>query len=226
LILALMVVVSLIAALLIISPVKSLAKEARQVAEWVKGEPSAGGGLIVVKEVYQFRASVLEMARRLGKRSDYLKAFSSGGSHEFKNSLASIKGALEILFERDQEMEPQLRRRFESNVQKDLERLEGLVGRLLALARTEAHEPTGQEQVEGRELILGLAKWFGEKYPGFKVEVVKSARFGWLSSAEDLETILVNLWENSLENGASHVEVATWSAGERGVLEVRDNGRG
>ncbi|MDR1608377.1 MAG: HAMP domain-containing histidine kinase [Deltaproteobacteria bacterium] len=226
LVLGLMVMVSLIAALLIISPVKTLAKEARLVADGLKSQPAPESGLIMVKEIFELRASVLEMARRLGKRSDYLKAFSSGVSHEFKTPLSSIKGALEILFDDSQEMEPEVRRRFEGNVQKDLERLEGLAKRLLALARAEAQEPTGQERVEAGALVLALARRFQDKYPDFLV-TSQGAGEVWLAmTAEDLETILVNLWENSRENGATLVEVAVLAKGDRGIVEVRDNGRG
>jgi hypothetical protein len=47
--------------------------------------------MILKLEIFESRPSVLEMARRLGKRSDYLKAFSSGVFHESKTSLSSIK---------------------------------------------------------------------------------------------------------------------------------------
>jgi signal transduction histidine kinase len=227
LILTLMVVVSLIAALLIMSPLKTLAREARLAAEGQPVEPGAGeAGLLTAREIADLRASVLDMSRRLRKRSDYLQAFSSGVSHEFKTPLASIKGAMELLGEHGQAMKPEVRARFESNIRQDLERLESLTARLLALARAEAHEPTGQERVEAGELVGELATNFRRRRPELTLETqVKGPVWLALESA-DLETILVNLWENSRENGATRVETQVWAEGDWGVVEVRDNGRG
>jgi signal transduction histidine kinase len=41
-----------------------------------------------------------------------------------------------------------------------------------------------------------------------------------------VETVLVNLWENSRENGATEIEILVRSAENQAQLEVRDNGRG
>jgi signal transduction histidine kinase len=229
-VLILMVIVSLISALMIISPIKRLAKDSRLVAEGLAGDlENRTGGFLVVREVDDLRASVIDMAGRLKKRSDYLKAFSSGVSHEFKTPLASIKGTMEIINDHSHDMSPEVKEKFENNIRLDLERLEILTGRLLALARAEAYDPTGEEKTEATLAAKNLALRFLERYPQMKADIKVSPDDLKLWLALDgtvLETVLLNLWENSRENEADRIEVTLKAEGGLGRIEVRDNGRG
>jgi signal transduction histidine kinase len=224
-----MVIISLSASLLIISPVKKLAQEARQVAEDPNQavKQKAKGDLIVVREVAELRASVSEMADRLRRRSDYLKAFASGVSHEFKTPLAAIKGTMEIIGDHGQNMEPATFGKFADNIRLDLERLERLVSRLLALARAEALTPSGDEKTEVTELVKILSEHLESLHPGFRVKLKPLNPNLVLAIDRDvLETVLVNLLDNSRENGATEATV-TWSfKGDKGYIQVEDNGPG
>jgi K+-sensing histidine kinase KdpD len=223
-----MVIVSLIASILIISPIKRLAKDASKVAEGVESDlDKKSGGLVVVREVNDLRASVLDMAEKIKRRSDYLKAFSSGVSHEFKTPLASIKGALEIISEHGDDMTTDVREKFENNIRLDLERLEVLTSRLLAMARAEAYDPTGEERIEAGEAVKILAQRFNERDPKVRAEVDCEDQKMFLAiDGTVLETVLINLWENSRENGAFLIKVRLWSEDGFGNIRVEDNGRG
>ncbi|MDR3135474.1 MAG: HAMP domain-containing histidine kinase [Deltaproteobacteria bacterium] len=228
-VLSLMVVISLGSSLLIISPVKRLAREARLVAE----DPSQAvrqkgkGDLFVVMEVAELRASVSDMADRLRRRSDYLKAFAAGVSHEFKTPLAAIKGAMELIGEHGQDMAPETFGKFAGNVSQDLERLERLVSRLLALARAEALSPTGDERTEASALVEGLSRRLGTLHQGLAINIAPGPKSLDLAIDRDvLETVLVNLFDNSRENGASQILVALSVEGDRGLIRVEDNGPG
>ncbi|MDR1051428.1 MAG: HAMP domain-containing histidine kinase [Deltaproteobacteria bacterium] len=231
-VLALMVVISLASTFLIISPVKKLAAEAARVAE----DPgralsrTAEGDLVVVREVADLRASVSEMAERLGRRSDYLKAFASGVSHEFKTPLASIKGAMELLGEHGRDMAPEVFQKFAGNMGLDLDRLERLVARLLALARAEALSPTGAEKCRAADLAGALAARVMSAHPGFEVAVEGPGAGGDpLELAIDrdvLETVLVNLLDNSRENGAGRAVVSLGRTADQGSITVSDDGPG
>ncbi|MDR2386739.1 MAG: HAMP domain-containing histidine kinase [Deltaproteobacteria bacterium] len=228
-ILALMVVISLSASLLIIGPVKKLAREARLAAEdsGQTVKPKAKGDFFVVKEVAELRANVSDMTERLARRSDYLKAFAAGVSHEFKTPLAAIKGAMELIGEHGPSMDPGTFGKFAENIGLDLERLERLVGRLLALARAEALSPTGEEKTEAGQLVLALAERLGTIYPDFRVRLVGTMDRLWLSIDRDvLETVLVNLFDNARENGAREAQVSFSLQGEMGAIKVQDDGPG
>ncbi|MDR1309905.1 MAG: HAMP domain-containing histidine kinase [Deltaproteobacteria bacterium] len=229
LILALMVFVSLLASLLIIGPVKRLAREAGLAAD----DPGQAvgqrgkGDLVVVREVAELRASVSDMAERLTRRSDYLKAFASGVSHEFKTPLAAIKGAMELIGEHGQDMAPVTFQKFADNIRQDLDRLERLVGRLLALARAEAIRPTGGERTEARGLVLALSGRLSSLHPGFSVRLLPGPDSLDLAIDRDvLETVLLNLLDNSRENGANEAEITLSSEDGLGLLTVRDDGPG
>ncbi|MDR0622745.1 MAG: HAMP domain-containing histidine kinase [Deltaproteobacteria bacterium] len=228
-VLALMVVISLSASLLIIGPVKKLAREARIAAE--EGGRSvrrkAKGDLFVVREVAELRADVSDMAERLSRRSDYLKAFAAGVSHEFKTPLAAIKGAMEIIGEHGRDMDPATFGKFADNVRLDLERLERLVARLLALARAEALSPKGDETTEAAGLLAGLSERLGALHPGFTVKVGPGPESLWLAMDRDvLETVLVNLLDNARENGATSATLTLSATDGKGAVRVEDDGPG
>jgi signal transduction histidine kinase len=229
LVLALMVCISLLSSLLIISPVKRLARDARLVAE----DPSmvilpkkAQWDLVVVKEVAELRSSVSFMSERLSRRSDYLKAFAAGVSHEFKTPLTSIKGAMELLGEHGRSMDPSVFFKFANNIRSDLERLERLVGRLLALAKAEAIKPTGSEKTDAAQLIENLALKLSETYQDFSVQLNPLSSLEVAIDRDVLETVLLNLFDNSRESGATLVKVTLQKSGELATIEVEDNGPG
>ncbi|MDR1546394.1 MAG: HAMP domain-containing histidine kinase [Deltaproteobacteria bacterium] len=228
-VLALMVLVSLTASLLIIAPVKRLAREARRVADDQAPDLSrkSAGALVVVREVAELNESVAAMSERLKRRSDYLKIFASGVSHEVKTPLTAIKGALELLGEHGQDMDGGVFRKFQNNIRLDLERLERLVGRLLALARAEAVSPTGDEKTDASELAAELAERTMAAHPGFRVSLApQPPRLEAAVAREVLETVLVNLFDNSRENGAGQIRLTLTRSGDWAHILVEDDGPG
>ncbi|MDR0355112.1 MAG: HAMP domain-containing histidine kinase [Deltaproteobacteria bacterium] len=229
LVLILLVMISLTASLLIISPVKRLAREAAKLAEEPHQPPSRQGlrDLTMVREVAELRDSVLDMAERLQRRSEYLKTYASGVSHEFKTPLTAIKGAMELLGEHGQDMDPTVFRKFGANISQDLDRLERLVARLLALAKAEALNPTGAEKCEAVALIRSLAEHGREIHPDFEIVLTPGIESLELAIDGDvLETVLINLFDNSRENGATQVMASLSVDGDEGRILVEDDGPG
>lgn len=198
--LGLVAVVIIIVSLMIINPVKRLAKEANAVAEGRRRSLGRQTSPLVVRELTDLRLVVAEMAERLRHRSDYLKAFASGVSHEFKTPLAAIKGAMELLGEHGPNMPPETRARFENNILADLDRLERLVTQLLTLARAEAQAEDApllaqESQTEAAGLIQRLQTHY--QATGYTV-AAEGLRPLKLAISEDvLETVLRNLLDNS-----------------------------
>ncbi|MDR1313203.1 MAG: sensor histidine kinase [Deltaproteobacteria bacterium] len=154
---ALLVALSLAASFRIISPLKSLAARARRVAEGSSPEfRERRPGLTEPRELALLEESVGLMAEKLRRRSDYLKAFARGVSHEFKSPLSSIKGAMELLHEDSGGMPLEVRERFRLNILSDLSRLESLASKLLALARAEAAGPAPDAKADAAEIARGL----------------------------------------------------------------------
>ncbi|MDR1658425.1 MAG: HAMP domain-containing histidine kinase [Deltaproteobacteria bacterium] len=229
LILTLMIFMSLISSVLIVGPVKRLAGEAALVADdpdllpdkKVKEQP------LTVREVAELRANVLAMAERLRRRSDYLKAFAGGVSHEFKTPLSAIKGAMELLGEHGRDMTQEDFARFSSNISGDLERLERLVGRLLALAKAEAKSSTRAEKTEVISLIDSLAQRYSDLHPQLTVTRLSGPAGLEMAMARDvLETVILNLFDNSRESGAAAISVSVAGEGDFGSITVSDDGPG
>lgn len=225
----LMGLVVAVMSMMVIKPVKRLAGEAAEVAEGKSQKVEARSSRMTVGELAELRAVVAEMAEKLGHRSDYLKAFASGVSHEFKTPLTSIKGAVELLSEHASSMSPETKSRFENNILGDLERLERLVGRLLALARAEAQAeifPGKDSQTEICELLAALAEHYRQQ--GYRLELEEAPPLPALVPRDVLETVLRNLIDNSREVGAtsSFVELEVDPLTQTVDLFICDNGPG
>jgi signal transduction histidine kinase len=162
----LLTALSLAASFRIIRPLKSLALRARRVADGTTPEfRERRPGLTEPWELALLEESVGLMAGRLVRRSEYLKAFARGVSHEFKTPLASARGALELLFEDTGSMPPSVRERFSRNVLSDLSRLESLANRLMALARAEAAAPAPDARTDAAEVARDLCARLCDRAP-------------------------------------------------------------
>ena len=228
--LGLVAAVSLIVSLMIIRPIRRLADDSKAAAE---GRDQAFATqtppLIMVRELAELRMVVADMAGRLRHRSDYLKAFASGVSHEFKTPLTSIKGALELLGEHGQTMDQATRARFEGNIRADLDRLERLVARLLTLARAEAQAeeaPAKTDRTDLGPLLGSLSEHYQAQ--GYQVELELPERLELAVAPDVLETVLRNLFDNSRDAGAtiSFVEAEIDREAGTGEIYVSDNGPG
>jgi len=226
--LGLVILISFMVKSTIITPVRRLAEESTAISEGRSRGLAAKAPYIVVRELAELREVVGDMAERLRHRSDYLKAFASGVSHEFKTPLTSIKGAMELLGEHGREMDEATRSRFENNIRADLERLERLVGRLLTLARAEAkaEESGSGEEVEAVELLKRLAGHYRDL--GYTVEINGPADLKLAASPDVLETVIRNLLDNSRDAGASlsRVELSLDQSRRDGLICLEDDGPG
>ena len=170
------------------------------------------------------------MSSILERRADYIRTFASNVSHEFKTPLTSLRGTTELLRDHLSRMSPEERDRFLDILEKDTERLNRLVGRLLDLARADVFKP-GVETAEVADVVNRVA----DRYRGTGLPVtvahdpeVKTVRM----ASETLDSVLSNLVDNARQHGGSDVEVfvttrqCVWADSPYMELEVRDTGRG
>lgn len=156
--------------------------------------------------------------------------FLSAVTHELKSPLASIRLFIETLELRDPP--PDKRARFLANMRGDVDRLEGLVNNILAVARLDSghfvvHVDRGDlgrdvaEVVEAlgkdpsqRRLIVDLALPAEPLYARYDLGVLK--------------TVLRNLLDNAAKYGGADkpVHVAVARQGSWAAIEVRDQGIG
>ncbi|HVY46817.1 MAG TPA: histidine kinase dimerization/phospho-acceptor domain-containing protein, partial [Minicystis sp.] len=189
---ALTLLVTLLLAWSITTPIERLSRAAKRVAAGEPGVvlPVGGGG-----ELRELGEAFAAMKERLDARLRYIEGFAADVAHEFKSPLTSIRGAAELLEEGAAE-DPDARRRFLRNIELDVARLDRLVSRLLELSRIEASsEPVAPIDVAA--LAARVAERSGT--PDQRVEVVVTARHPVALAREtDLETALVNLVDNAV----------------------------
>lgn len=175
-------------------------------------------------ELAQLSRSFAEMSEALHERSTYIDRFASHVSHEFKTPLTSMQGALELLQEHADDMPPEQRQRFLDNLYEDTQRLRRLVNRLLEQARADALEPS-TERTDLYPILALLKDSYGER--GLLISYPKIEGALWLNIAPvALETVLSNLFENSLQHGADRIMVDVKSDNSQSQIVLQDNGSG
>ncbi len=201
-IIAAVVLVSVLTSYTITRPVASLIGQAERVTEGKKGAavPLDNPG---TREVARLSAAFAGMAVTLQKRAEYIGAFASNVSHEFKTPIASMRGTAELLRDHMDEMSGADRERFLKMLEDDLKRLERLVRRLLDLARADLVQP-GNESADVLEVVESAVARCAGAWPAVTLEhgdetaTVKMA-------AVTLDSILSNLLDNCRQHGGEHV---------------------
>jgi signal transduction histidine kinase len=178
----------------------------------------------VTYEVAQLSESFAGMSQALAERSDYIRRFAAHVSHEFKTPLTAMQGALELLQDHFDSMPSEQRDKFMGNLLVDTQRLKQLVNRLLELARADALEPNKQSS-SLPELFKSLLNRYQER--GLLIQLPEDLSALALAIApEALESVLCNLLDNSLQHGATQMQVQTQLLAKSLKLSLADNGEG
>lgn len=224
--LGLVLALTLFSALTITRPVRRLIDQAHRAA---RGETGAVTPLRHprTQEIAELSETVATMARTLEQRSQYIRDFAAHVSHEFKTPLTAIQGSVELLREHDDEMSPEERTRFLDILERDAQRLEALVRRLLELARADVMR-VGDESCDLAAVLQGMAE--RQRALGLKVESPTRADTVTVAMApETLDSILGNLLDNARHHGGASVTVSlSWALDGSGcaVVTVADDGEG
>jgi signal transduction histidine kinase len=202
-------------------PIRELLRQTERVRQGEQREPIQNP---VTKEIAQLSESFAGMSHALAERSDYIRRFATHVSHEFKTPLTAIQGALELLHDHIDTMPPERRERFIQNLLDDTQRLKKLVNRLLELARADSLETSKDSStltnlfkaLRNRYQDRGLTLHFGNPLPSTALAIAPDA----------LEAIVTNLLDNSLQHGATQVELYSSGGGDTLLLRLHDNGNG
>lgn len=197
----------------------------RRHAERVAAGADASGyrvGRVAPQEMHVLAAALENMSAQLAARAEYIREFAANAAHELKTPLTSLRGAAELLLEADGSIDPARRRRFLENIQSDAVRMDGLVQRILELARIESTRPERVE-IELKGYLEGLADRYARR--GVTLEVVAPDAVAVRAVPEQLEGLLVNLLDNAARHGAGEpVQVSLRSEPGEAVISVRDFG--
>ncbi len=176
------------------------------------------------REIARLQASVVAMAQSLEQRAAYVSEFSRHVSHEFKTPLTAIGGAVEVLRDHGNNMNPEVRRRFLDNIDADADRLYRLTQRLLELARADMTSFTTAPLDPAQVVRDTLSERRDE---ALTVEVEAPAvPLVAMASEPVLEAVIGSLVDNAAEHGATSARVWFAHSAERVEICVADDGPG
>jgi len=208
-------------------PIQAVAAQARSVAAGAR-VPLPRTRRSAVREADELWAAIHIMAATLERRADYIGAFATEVSHEFKTPLAAIRGALELLQDHAEAMTPEERARFLDQACADVARLDRLVRRLLELARAEAPLPQDAERCDLDAVLREAAVPFIEDGLAVALRPPAAALRAGIGP-ERLRTIIGNLLDNARRHGGAAVRcIIEWSTAGPGRIAVlvSDDGAG
>ena len=178
-------------------------------------------------EIGDLARTLEELTERLDAHIRLLESFAGDVSHEFKNPLASIRVAAEVIASTDDPIE---RQRLLMMLTRDVDRLERLVSGVRELARIDAqlaHEELAP--VDMFALLDGLVSGFQQRESRVRfLYTSPPARLHVRASPDRLAQVFENILDNaaSFAPPDSAVDVTMTSVGSQCVVTVEDRGSG
>ncbi|MEV3925835.1 ATP-binding protein [Actinomadura coerulea] len=171
-------------------------------------------------EVSELAESVNVMLNRLEDVLTRQRAFVADVSHELRSPLTGLRTQLEVALEQPEDEDwPAVARAALA----DADRLQGIVGDLLILAKLGAGVHVARERVDLGELVRAEASRRPRRVP---VEVAAEEGVTARVTGSQLVRLLTNLLDNAERHAESRIWVSVAADGPEAVLEVRDDGSG
>jgi two-component system sensor histidine kinase ChvG len=195
---AMAVALSLYVTATIVAPLRRLRMEARSILDRTGRLRGRFAGSKRRDEIGELSRALERLTRRLDVHLRFVETFASDVAHEFKNPLASIRTAAEMLADVD---EPEQRQRFHAMVNKEIARLEKLlsgVREITMLDAAIAREPF---------TIVALPDLLTQIVEGFRLRMRSRVTYELALEAEGnvrgSSERLAQAFENILDNAAS-----------------------
>lgn len=170
-------------------------------------------------EIALLAVTMNDMLDRLEKASVKQRQFVSDASHELRSPVASIRTQIETALRYPDDVDwPSVAR----TVLAEDDRLDHLVGNLLAMARLEEGRYGPRSEVDLDELVMAQRP----RMSGVQLDLsAVSAGRVW-GNREELTSVVRNLLDNAVRHCTSRVEVSVQEEGPWVVLAVGDDGSG
>ena len=184
----------------------------------------------IAGELGQLALAFNSMQRQLAQLESARKKFIATASHELRTPIFSLGGFVELL--EDDELDPEMRRRFLDQVKHQVERLRKLSVDLLDLSKLEAGSlELRPEQVELRELTRSVSGEFEPTLAQHDSHLelrLPSRRIEALCDPVRVAQIMRILIDNALTHTPPGTRIVVTAGGENGHvrLAVRDDGEG
>ena len=192
------IIISLLVATTIVRPLRQLRLEAGAILDRHGRLRGRFRGSRKQDEIGDLSRALERLTRRLDEHVRFIESFAADVSHEFKNPLASIRTATEMLAEVD---EPEQRKRFLGMVEQEIARMESLLAGVREITLIDAQLTSEQRtRVDVRALLERIVDGFRMRERA-RVSIVfdVSPEPCEVSASEDrLIQIFVNVLENAI----------------------------
>jgi two-component system sensor histidine kinase ChvG len=224
--LAAAVALSLLASTTIASPVRKLRRQAREILDHrgrLRGQFHFNRRR---DEIGDLSRSLEEMTRKLRGHIEFVESFASDISHEFRNPLASIRSAAEMI---PQTGSTEDRNRFLSLIQKEVERMQHLLGAVREISlldaqlEDEARAPVQVAPILGQ--VVETRRLRGDSSIPVQL-IAKYDSFVVSMAPERLTQVIENLLENALSFASTEVRIELSRTRGYGVISFEDDGPG
>jgi len=201
------VVISLFLSRTISSRIKRLRREAESIRT---GKGRISGSFTSMRlndEIGFLSRSLNDLTGRLDRHIQFIDSLSRDISHEFKNPLAVIRSAAEMI----DSSEGEQRNRLTELITGNTKRMESLLNGVEEISRLDSHlDKERKEKVDISELITNLLDGFRLQYPGLNWRINSGLPdlCVW-GSAGRLSQVFINLYENASSFCGSGASVIT-----------------
>lgn len=207
-------------------PLKKLSSEATDCAD-KKGRIffTKFTGTKRMDEIGELSKSFSSLIERLNKRIQFSQAFSSDISHEFKNPLAAIRSAAEVL--EDSSIESEDRVQLSRAIVDEVNHLQVLLSGVRNISRIDSGENLSCEPIEVFPFLENVVSRIEKKYAGkeFVIENQLAENFRLRIPEDYLSRLMENLVDNAGSFGAKILSTLSID-GNNFRLCVEDNGKG
>lgn len=222
------IVLSLLVATTIVHPIRQLRMEAGAILDRRGRLRGRFRGSRKHDEIGDLSRALEGLTSRLDEHVRFIETFAADVSHEFKNPLASIRTATEMLAEVE---EPAQRKRFLRMVEQEIARMESLLSGVREITLIDAGLPTEKRD---RVHLCALLRRIVEGFQLREKENVLIALEAPETSCvvEAAEDRLIQVFVNVLENAISFsppggtVRISVTQTGSQVITAVADEGPG
>ncbi|MEZ5309243.1 MAG: HAMP domain-containing sensor histidine kinase [Microthrixaceae bacterium] len=170
-------------------------------------------------EIAQLARTMNEMLDRLQKASIAQRQFVSDASHELRSPVASIRAQLETALRYPDDVDwPEVAK----IVLAEDDRLEHLVGNLLAMARLEEGRRGPRSEIDLDELVMAQTK----RLTGIRLDLSGVSGGRVWGNPDELTSVIRNLLDNAHRYASSKITVTVVDQGPWVTLTVADDGPG
>lgn len=178
-------------------------------------------------EIGDLSRALAELTRRLHEHLRFTESFASDVSHEFKNPLASIRTATDLLEEVD---DPEERKRFVAMIQRDVARLERLLSAVREITQIDARSDEEPPEVFDLRILLGtLHESYELRHPEIPYRLeLPDDEVRVEASPDRITQVLENLLDNAtgFSPEGEAVTISLERRDDDAVVRVADRGPG